>query len=88
MENKQKLVQLVIVFNLLNKGKSMKNHEDFQVLFKFLKPRFVPQKHWYDGAGWKMAKHIIHEVRKMTKIVVQNAKFVSFTCMRSHPWIM
>jgi len=24
----------------------------------------------------------------MTKVVVQNAEFISFTCMRSHPWIM
>jgi hypothetical protein len=63
VENKQKLVQFVIVFNLLNKGKSMKNHEDFQVLFKFLRPQFVPQK------------HIIHELRKMTKVVVQVCVF-------------
>jgi hypothetical protein len=27
-----------------------------------------------------MAKHIDHEVRKTTKVVVQNAKFISFTC--------
>jgi hypothetical protein len=26
-----------------------------------------PQKHWFNGAGWEMAKHGNNEVRKVTK---------------------
>jgi hypothetical protein len=37
MEDKEKLVQFAIVFNLLSKGKPMIDYEDFQPLFKFLK---------------------------------------------------
>ncbi len=49
-------------------------------MFKFLKPQFVPKKYWSNGASWKMAKHIDHEVRKTTKVDVQNAKFIFLTC--------
>jgi hypothetical protein len=42
----------------------MTNYEDFQLLFKFLKLLSIPKKHWYDGVGLEMAKHIDHEVRK------------------------
>jgi len=38
-----------------------------------------PQKHWFNGGDWEMAKHVDNEVRKITKIIVQNIKFVSFS---------
>jgi hypothetical protein len=37
MENKRKFVLFASIFSLLNKGKPMKNHEDFKHFFKFLK---------------------------------------------------
>jgi hypothetical protein len=51
MEDKQKLVQFATIFNLLSKGKSMTNYEDFQHLFKFFKLWSIPKKHWFDGVG-------------------------------------
>jgi hypothetical protein len=30
VEDKQKLIQFAIIFNILSKGKPMKNYEDFQ----------------------------------------------------------
>jgi hypothetical protein len=45
MEDKQKIVQFAIVFNLLSKGKPMTNYEDFLYLFKFLRFQFVPKSH-------------------------------------------
>jgi hypothetical protein len=45
MEDKQKIVQFAIVFNLLSKGKPMTNYEDFLCLFKFLRFQFVPKSH-------------------------------------------
>jgi hypothetical protein len=45
MEDMRKLVQFVIVFNLLSKGKPMTNYEDFQPLHEFLKLQFNPKKH-------------------------------------------
>jgi hypothetical protein len=38
-----------------------------------------PQKQWFNGADWEMAKHVDNEVRKVVKIIVQNVKFVSLT---------
>jgi hypothetical protein len=38
-----------------------------------------PQKHWFNGADWEMAKCVDNEVRKITKITIQNVKFVSLT---------
>jgi hypothetical protein len=35
-----------------------------------------PQKHWFNGADWEMAKHVDNEVKKVTKITIQNVKFV------------
>jgi len=40
----------------------------------------MPKKHWSNKVGWEMAKHIDHEMRKMTKVAIQNAKFISLTC--------
>jgi len=45
IEDKEKLVQFAIVFNLLSKGKPMIDYEDFQPLFKFLKLWSMPRKH-------------------------------------------
>jgi hypothetical protein len=42
MENKQKLIQFAIVFNLLTKGKPMINYENFKPLFKFLNFNLSP----------------------------------------------
>jgi hypothetical protein len=67
MEDKQKLVQFAIVFNLLSKGKPMTNYEDFFCLFKFLRFQFVPKSHLFHMASWQMLKHVDHEVRKSFK---------------------
>jgi hypothetical protein len=40
----------------------------------------MPRKHWYDRVCWEMVEHTDHEVRKMTKVVIHNAKFIFLTC--------
>ncbi len=37
MEDKQKLVQFITIFSLLNKDKPMINYKDFKPLYEFLK---------------------------------------------------
>jgi hypothetical protein len=50
-----------------------------------------PQKHWFNEVDWEMAKHVDNEVKKITKIIVQNVKFVflashEITSMNSASW--
>jgi hypothetical protein len=40
----------------------------------------VPKKHWANGANCEMTKNINHEMRKLTKVTIQNAKIVFLTC--------
>jgi len=80
VEDKKKFVQFAFILSLLGKGKLMIDYEDFKPLFKFLKLRFIPKKHWIDGAHWEMAKHINNEMKKAIKTIIQNAKFVSLIC--------
>jgi len=49
-------------------------------LIKFLKLRYVPKKHWSNEASREIVEYVDHEVRKMISVVIQNAKFVCFTC--------
>jgi hypothetical protein len=37
---------------LFNKGNPMINYEDYKLLFKFLKLKKIPKKHWNDMAKW------------------------------------
>ncbi len=80
VEDKQKLVQFAIIFNLLNKGKSMIHYEDFQPLYEFLKFQSLHEKHQSNGASWKITKYIRTKVLKVTKVVIQNSKFISLIC--------
>jgi hypothetical protein len=79
-EDKKKLVQFTSIFSLLSKGKPMIDYEDFKPLFEFLKLRSIPKKHWTNGVGWEMSEHIKNEVKKASKTIIQNAKFVSLKC--------
>jgi hypothetical protein len=58
----------------------MTDYEDFQPLHEFLKFQIFPKKHWFNGASWEIAKYIHVKVLKVTKLVVQNSKFISLTC--------
>jgi hypothetical protein len=58
----------------------MIDYENFKPLFEFLKLRFIPKKHWIDGAHWEMVEHMHNEMKKAIKAIIQNAKFVSLTC--------
>ncbi len=40
----------------------------------------MPRKHQSNRVGQEKAKHIDHEVKKMIKVAIQNAKFTSLTC--------
>jgi hypothetical protein len=48
-------------------------------LYEFLKFRFLPKKHWSNGANLEITKYIQAEVLKVIKFVVQNSKFISLT---------
>ncbi len=39
-----------------------------------------PQKYWYNGASWEIAKYIPIKILKTTKLGIQNSKFISPTC--------
>jgi hypothetical protein len=87
MEDKQKLVQFITIFNLLNKNKPMINYKYFKPLYEFLKLWSNPKKHYSDGFGWEIVKQIQNEIIKTTKHIIQNSNFFFLHVMRSQPWI-
>ncbi len=88
VEDKQKLVQFAIVFNILSKGKPIIDYEDFNLCSSFLNLDLCPKKHWFNGAGWKMAKHIDHEVKKKLKLISKMPSLYLLLVMELHPWTM
>jgi hypothetical protein len=52
-------------------------YENLQLLYEFLKFRFLPKKHWSNGASREITKYIQAKVLKVIKLVVQHSKFIS-----------
>jgi hypothetical protein len=61
VEKKNKYVQFVAIWHLLQQGYSMTNFESFKVLFQFLKLENYLQKHWFDTTRWTM-EEVMHKM--------------------------
>jgi hypothetical protein len=56
IEKKQKLLQFVTIFHLLQQGRPPLDYERMRQLFIFVKMQNNPQHHWSDSSVWTMAK--------------------------------
>jgi hypothetical protein len=54
----------------------MTNFEDMK-LFEFLMFAHIPNKHWTNSSGWKIAMAMHNVLLNQTKLVVQNINFAS-----------
>ncbi len=56
IEKKQKLLQFVTIFHLLQQGRPTLDYERMRQLFIFVKMPNNPQHHWNHSSVWTMAK--------------------------------
>ena len=77
---KQKEVQMAIVFHLLSFGQPVVEYEHMKGLLEQLGCPKLPLKHWFDSSGWELVKNLYNIVQRYTKLVVNEAKYLSLTC--------
>ena len=69
-EYKQKGVQFATFFELLSYRCPMVDYERSKVLFKHLKVKNMPSRHWSESTGWEMSEHLHLLVLSHLKSVV------------------
>jgi hypothetical protein len=80
VERKNKYLQFVSIFHLLQQGKPMTNFEACKYLFQFLKVENCPRKHWSDTTGWTMVEAMHGIVLRAIKVFVQTTYFILVSC--------
>lgn len=72
----KKVLPFVFVFYLLTEDKPFIDLKSIKNLFKFLKIKNIPSKHYGDNYGLGIAKSIYDVVLEKTKNIVKNSKFL------------
>jgi hypothetical protein len=72
----KKVLPFVFFFYLLMKGKPFIDLKSIKNLFKFLKIKNIPSKHYRDNYGLGSAKSIYDGVLEKTKNIVKNYNFL------------
>ncbi len=80
VKRKNKYLQFVSIFHLLQQGKPMTNFEACKNLFEFLKVENCSWKHWSNTTSWTMVEAMHSIVLRAIKLVVQTTQFILVSC--------